>query len=125
MKKILIVAAAVLGVAVIAGGAWWLFAGDEGESTARGTCGGVTYELSAETDDGVLEATFELQSAGPAEAWQVELTGDGEDLFDGERTTDEDGELDVDVVVQDEDTSSFEATATPANGEACTATLER
>jgi hypothetical protein len=123
MKKIVLagltVAVVVAGLGV---GAWLLLREDE--VTDRGTCGGATYEFAAEADDGALEVSFELQSSGPGETWELTLLQDGDLLLDGTRTTDEDGEVDIDAVA-DEDADEFEVTATPESGEACTATLQR
>ena len=69
---------------VIAGvGAAWSWPGSgrggrstasvESQTTERGTCGGATWELSAEAEDGGTEVGAELQSAGPGETWDVEL----------------------------------------------------
>jgi hypothetical protein len=126
MKKAVI--AAVVAVLVLAGaGAAWALTGDD-ESTATGRCDQVAYELTAEqADDGqqVLEVSFELQSAGPGETWQVQLQQDGTPVYDGSRTTDEDGEVDMDVTVDEKDGDTFEVTATPTQGEPCTASLQR
>ncbi len=125
MKKVVLaVVAAVVVLAVAAGGAWWALGGDS-ETTERGTCGNVTYELSAEDEDGGVEVTFEVQSAAPGETWQVVIEQDGTEVYSGSRQTDEDAELDVDVSVSTKDGSSFTATATPGSGEPCTASLER
>ena len=123
MKKILLSGLAAVVVAGLAVGAWLLLREDP-ETTDRGTCAGSTYEFSAESDDGALEVSFELQSSGPGETWEFVLLQDGDPLLEGERTTDEDGEIDIDAVA-DEDASEFEVTATPESGDACTATLAR
>ncbi|MEP9364592.1 hypothetical protein ABLE68_16620 [Nocardioides sp. CN2-186] len=122
MRKALLAVAAVVVVLVVAGGAWWVL-GDDDETEVRGTCGTATYEMSAENDDAGLEVTFELQSAGAGERWQVVVEQDGTPVLEGERLTDEDAELDVDVTVDESDGTSFTVTATPENGEACTASL--
>jgi hypothetical protein len=124
MKKALIAVAAVVVVALIAGGAWLALRSGDDEQTARGTCGTATYELSAETEDNGLEAAFELQSESPDEAWSIVVEQDGTTVFEGDRRTDEDAELDVDVTVNENDGRSFTVTATPENGEACTASLD-
>ena len=102
---------------------WWAFGSGDDEQTARGTCGNATYELAVESEDGGLEATFELQSAGPGETWNVVVEQDGTSVLEGERQTDEDAELDVDVTVSESDGTSFTVVATPENGEPCTASL--
>jgi len=123
MKKVLLAGLAAVIVAGLAVGAWRLLREDP-EATDRGACAGSTYEFSAEPEDGALEVSFELQSAGPGETWQVVLLHDDQPLLEGQRLTDEDGEIDVDAIA-DEDATTFEATATPESGEACTATLTR
>jgi hypothetical protein len=124
MKKALIAVAAVVAIALVAGGAWLALRGDD-EKTVRGTCGTTTYELSAENDDTGLEVTFELQSEAPDETWNVVVEQDGSTVLEGDRRTDEDAELDVDVTVNEDDGTSFRVTATPEDGEACTASLAR
>lgn len=123
MKKALLALAAVVVVAAVAVGAWVAFGGDD-EIEARGTCGGSSYELSVEEDDGGQEIAFELQSAAPGETWQVVVEQDGEQLHAGERTTDADAELDLDVPA-DGTGDEYVVTATPTTGEPCTATLTR
>lgn len=124
MKKIVIAGVvAVVVLVVAAGGAWWALSRDS-ETTARGTCGNATYELSAEDENDGVEVTFEVQSAAPGETWQVVIEQDGTEVFSGTRQTDEDAELDVDVTVPEKDGSSFTATATPETGEPCTASLD-
>ena len=123
-KKVVI--AGVGAAAVVAGlGTWW--AVDEGvdsQTTERGTCGGATWELSAEAEDGGTEVGAELQSAGPGETWDVELLRGDTALLTGTRTTDEDGEVDVDVHASgNPGDATYEVTFTPAEGEPCTGTL--
>lgn len=122
MKKIALAGLAVVILAGIGVGAWLLLREDEVND--RGACAGASYEFGAEKDDGALEVSFELQSSGPGENWDFVLLQDGDPLLDGTRTTDEDGELDIDAIA-DEDAQSFEIAATPESGEACTATLDR
>lgn len=124
MRKALIAVAVVVVAALVAGGAWWMLAGGDDEQSARGTCGSATYEMSVEPEDGGLEVTFELQSTAPGETWQIVVEQDGTAVLTGERQTDEDAELDVDVTVSKSDGTSFTVTATPQDGEACTASLD-
>lgn len=125
MKKALIAVAAVVVVALVAGGAWLLLRDGSDEQTARGTCDNATYDLSLEDDDDGLELTFELQSGAPGETWNVVVEQGGTSVLSGDRQTDEDAELDVDVLVNENDGTAFTVTATPENGEACTASIER
>jgi hypothetical protein len=117
----------VAGVAVlaVAGGAWAVVdsRGDH-ESQERGTCAATSYELSAENEDGGIEASFELQSSAPGETWDVELRHNGRALVSGTRTTDEDAEVDLDAFVGDRSGKHvFDVTFTGPDGKACTATL--
>ena len=71
-RTVVALAVAAVLVVVTAGAAtagWLLTRGDAG--TDRGTCGGATWELSVEREDGGHEASFELQSAAPGETWSV------------------------------------------------------
>ncbi|WP_210651684.1 hypothetical protein [Nocardioides sp. SYSU D00065] len=116
----------VAAVAVLAGAGTW-YAVDrsvEEQTTERGTCGGATWELSAEAEDGGTEVSAELQSAGPGETWDVELTRGDSTLLTGTRTTDEDGEIDVDAHASgNPGDATYAVTFTPAEGEPCSATL--
>lgn len=122
MKKTLLLALAAV-VVVAAGVVAFLTLGGEDETSARGTCENRSYELSAEKEDGGLEVTFELQSAGPGETWDVAIEQDGTAILSGPRTTDEDGELDVDVFADESSGGEFTVTATPETGAACTAAV--
>lgn len=128
----------IAGVAVfgIAGGAKAISANrDAAESETRGTCAMTSYELSAEREDGGLEASFELESATPGETWNVVLKHNGNTLIAGERVTDEDAEVDLDAFIGKADgdhefavaftpVSSTPVSSTPADGKTCTATLK-
>ncbi|MCF6379195.1 hypothetical protein L2K70_16405 [Nocardioides KLBMP 9356] len=123
-KKAVIGGVAAAAVAVGLGSWWAVDAAVDTQTGERGTCGGATWELDAEAEDGGTEVGAELQSAGPGEAWQVEILRDGTSLLSGERTTDEDGEIDVDVHASgNPGDATYEVTFTPADGEPCTGTL--
>ena len=116
--------AAAAAVVVGLGGWWAVDNAVEAQTTERGTCGGATWELSAEGEDGGTEVSAELQSSGPGEAWQVDLLRDDSSLLAGTRTTDEDGEIDVDAFsTGNPGDATYAVTFTPADGEPCTATL--
>ena len=126
MQKKKAVIGGVAEAAVVVGiGSWWAVeAAVETQTSERGTCGGATWDLSAEAEDGGTEVGAELQSAGPGETWGVEIVRDGTSLITGERTTDEDGEIDVDVHASgNPGDATYEVTFTPADGEPCTGTL--
>jgi FlaG/FlaF family flagellin (archaellin) len=118
--------AAVAVVAAIAIGSWLVLRGDD-EKLATGTCDTASYQLEAESQDDGVEVSFEVRSAAPGETWDVEIEQNGTSVLSGERQTDEDAEIDVDVTVRDStEGDEFTATATPAGGgAACTATLTR
>ncbi|WP_137292678.1 hypothetical protein [Nocardioides dongxiaopingii] len=121
------VAAGAVGAVVVAGlgaGAVMAFGADD-ETRERGTCDGAAYELVVGEDDGGLELEFELQSSGPAEVWQVLVEQDGASVLAGERSTDEDGELDLDTPVDKDGTQEYRVSVTPAEGDPCVATLNR
>ncbi|SEC88769.1 hypothetical protein SAMN04489844_3191 [Nocardioides exalbidus] len=124
MKKAVIGGVAAAAV-VIGAGSWWAIDSQvEAQTTERGTCGGATWELSAEGEDGGTEVSAELQSSGPGEEWQVDLSRDDASLLSGTRTTDEDGEIDVDAYSSgNPGDATYAVTFTPAEGEPCTATL--
>ena len=126
MQKKKAVIGGVAAAAVVVGlGSWWAVdAAVETQTSERGTCGGATWELSAEAEDGGTEVGAELQSAGPGETWTVEIVRDGTALRAGERPTDEAGEVDGDVHASgNPGDATYEVTFTPADGEPCTGTL--
>jgi hypothetical protein len=127
MKRIVLVA--VVAVVLVAAGVGTALAlrGDD-EQNARGTCGDGTYEFTVESEDGGLEVNFELQSSGPGETWDVVVEQAGTPLWQGDRVTDEDGELDVDVFADEDRGGEFTATATPTDvpgAEPCAARVTR
>jgi hypothetical protein len=125
VRKKAVIGGAAAAVVVVGLGAWWTVGNAvEAQVTERGTCGGATWEISAEDEDGGTEVGAELQSAGPGEEWQVEVLRDDTSLLDGARTTDEDGEIDVDAYsTGNPGDATWTVTFTPADGEPCTATL--
>ncbi|WP_028651779.1 hypothetical protein [Nocardioides halotolerans] len=127
MKKALLALAAVIVATALGVGAWAAFgAENDDETTQRGTCEGRSTELSVERDEGGVEVSFELQSTAAGETWDVVLAQGETTLLEGQRQTDEDGELDLDAPAADDGSDEFTATATPsAGGEPCTATLTR
>jgi hypothetical protein len=123
-KKAVIGGVAAAAVVVGLGGWWAVDRSVEAQTSERGTCGGATWELSAEAEDGGTEVSAELQSTGPGQAWGVDLLRDDTSLLTGERTTDDDGEIDVDAFSDgNPGDATYSVTFTPAEGEACTATL--
>lgn len=125
-KLLVIVVACALLLLSAAGASAWVLLRDD-DQTDRGSCeGSGSYELSVEPEDGGLEVSFELQSFGADETWTVAIEHDGIPLLEGERRTDEDGEIDLDVYAQDTaGNDEFRARATNADGQTCTTTVSR
>ena len=127
MQKKAVIGSVAAAAVVVGLGSWWAVdAAVETQTTERGTCGGATWELSAEAEDGGTEVGAELQSAAPGEVWDIELLRGDTSLLTGERTTDEDGEIDVDVYASgNPGDATYEVTFTPAgsDGEPCTGSL--
>ncbi len=121
-RTIAIIAAAVLviGIAVTA----WLLTRD-GEQSARGVCDNRSYEFSVAPDDGGLEVEYELQTMATGEVWTVRIEQDGNVLVDGDWTTDEDAEIDLDAFTQAENGDEFTVDASNTAGDVCTANLQR
>jgi hypothetical protein len=124
MKKTVVVALGAVLLVLIGGGAWALTRGDD-EAVKTGTCAANSYELNVEKDDGALEVSYELQSSAPDETWTVVVKQGDTTLLDGERRTDTDAELDLDVIADENGDDTFTVTATPEAGEPCVATLAR
>lgn len=123
MKKALIAVSAVVAIVLVGVGGWAAFGSDD-DATVTGTCGSASYQLSRESDDGGLEMTFELQSAAPDEIWDVSLLQGDTPILIGQRSTDEDAELDVDAPADEAAGTAFSITATPAaGGDTCTASI--
>lgn len=124
-NRVLAVSSVVGVVAVVGiGTAAWSAADRDESRTATGVCGSATYELDLESEDGGLEATFELQSTAPGEVWEVVVEQDGAIVLRDERRTDEDGELDLDVRVA-EAAQAIAVTATSPGAEPCAAGITR
>ena len=112
---------ALVVVAAVATGGWLVLRDDETET--RGACGSTPYELTVEADDGALEVSFELTSAAPGELWDVVVRQGGTVLLDGQRTTDEDAEIDVDVPARESGDDEFAVLASSERGDECSATV--
>lgn len=123
-RSLVLALVAVLVVVCAATATGWVLLRDDDRST-RGTCDDAAYELSAESEDGDVEVSLELRSNAPGETWSVAIEQDGTELVTGERTTDEDAELDVTAYTgSDEAVGAITATATDEAGSTCTATLQ-
>ncbi|MCD4524969.1 hypothetical protein [Nocardioides sp. cx-173] len=125
-RTVLIAIGVVVVVAAVVIGGWLILRDDAGGTTReRGDCGPVSYELSVEKDDGQLEVSYELTSESPDETWRIVVEQGDAVLLEGERRTDSDAELDVDVAGDENGSDTFIVTATPASGEVCVARLTR
>ena len=109
MQKKAVIGGVAAAAVVVGIGSWWAVdAAVESATSERGTCGGATWELSAEAEDGGTE----------------ELVRGDTSVLTGERTTDENGEIDVDAYASgNPGDATYTVTFTPADGEPCTATL--
>jgi hypothetical protein len=125
VQKKAVIGGVAAAAVVVGAGAWWAIDRSvEAQTSERGTCGGATWELSAEAEDGGTEVSAELQSAAPDETWEVALVRGDTALLTGTRTTDEDGEIDVDAFASGSPgDATYAVTFTPADGEPCTADL--
>ena len=119
-------AIAVIAVVGLGVGAYAMLGGDD-ETQKRGSCGSAAHELSVESEDNGLEVSFELQAEEVGQAWDVTVDQDGTTLLEGERQTDEDAELDVDVFADETDGSSeFTVTFAPSGtDDTCTTSVTR
>ena len=116
-------AAAAVVLSAGAATATWMVV-DGGDAQATGQCAEATYSLEADREDGMLEISFELQTGAAGQVWDVEIAHAGEVLLTGERETDTDAEIDVDLHAPRDSDGRFTAVATPVDGgEPCTATL--
>ncbi|MCD4535492.1 hypothetical protein LRP67_15485 [Nocardioides sp. cx-169] len=127
-RTVLIAIGVVVVVAAVVIGGWLILrddAGRDGTTRERGDCGPVSYELTVERDDGQLEVSYELTSESPDETWRIVVEQGDTVLLEGERRTDSDAELDVEVAGDEDGSDTFIVTATPASGEVCVARLTR
>lgn len=127
-KTLTIVAAVAVLILLAAGLTFWLTQRG-GEAETRGSCGGSTYELQVEQEDGATQVSFELQTSGPGAVWDVAVTQGDVNLIEAQRTTDEDGELQVETIADEDGDDQFSVTATPVDATAddapCEVTLQR
>ena len=98
------------------------------DTEKRGACSGsARYDYEVEKDDGRFEISFEVDSNVVGEAWRIKLFHDGDRYASVLRTTDREGEADVerdrpDTAGEDR----FRARATNvATGEVCKVTIDR
>jgi hypothetical protein len=117
-------AATLLGLIAVAGTAVPAAAA-EVEREKRGTCSAnARWELSLEKEHGRIEVSIEIDTFRSGRAWDVRAWHDGVRFVNVTRTTDREGEIDLDRVRRDtagSDTISFRATS--STGEVCTGRL--
>lgn len=124
MQRKAVIPVAAAAVVAMGLGAWWVVDATAGaEATERGACGSAFWEFTVEPEDGGTEVSVELQSSGPGEAWEVSLQRAGTTLLSDTRTTDGDGEIDVDAFSSADAEATYSVTLTPADGEPCTASI--
>jgi len=124
VQKKAVIGGAAAAVLVIGFGSWWAIDSSlESAASERGTCGSATWEIDTEPEDGGTEVSAELQSAASGESWAVSLDREDTVLLAGTRTTDEDGEIDLDAFSSSDAPATYTVTFTPADGESCTATV--
>lgn len=111
-------------LAVLVGGATWLALEPTADRT-DGSCDTAYVELAAEPDDGVVEVEFDLTSNAPGEAWHIVVERDGRVVHETDRRTDEDAEIEVDLVQEPGADQPLSVTATREGGTPCVATLGR
>jgi len=124
----LIIAGIVLVVLILTATAAVALWQRDGEAEARGTCeasAAAFAELSVEPDDGALEVSAEIDGLGPGDVWQVRLVQGEVSLIDGERTADDEGEIDLDAVAREAAGDTFVFEATGQNAAACRVSVER
>jgi hypothetical protein len=92
---------AMLAVALPLGGA--AFADDDGPEVDRhGTCSmGARWELDVEKEGSYLNVDFEIKTATAGRNWRLVLKHDGNVFFNGVRTTEPDGDVEVERRVKD------------------------
>jgi hypothetical protein len=87
MRPQRIIAATMLGAAVVLGSAVPVLARD-GDVVARGSCtGSSVWKLKAGPRDGRIEVEFEVDSNRVGQTWSVALRNDGTLFFTGTRVT--------------------------------------
>ncbi len=121
----LIIAVVVLIAAAAAAVVFWQRGG---EAAARETCpagAATSAEISVEPDDGAVEVSAEIDGAEPGQIWRVRLEQGEATLLDGERTVDDDGEIELDALAEEAAGDRFAFEASSQTGLACGVSVER
>lgn len=69
---------------------------DPGDAERHGRCGGGSYELSVDREDGGYEVGVDLDRVAPGSRWTIAVRHDGKRIAKVTRTADREGDLDVD-----------------------------
>lgn len=124
-RFLVIGAASVAVVGLVAGGAVWAMA-DDNDVVANGTCTTANYEFEVESEDNDrVEVNLELLAAAVGEEWSVSLTQDGEPLYSGVRTADDEAEIDVDVTAAAKESATYVAEFGVVGAKPCRVELSR
>jgi hypothetical protein len=123
MKARIIAVLAALTLAVSMAGTA-LADGADVEKHGHGTMGSA-WSLDVEDQGRNLEVDFEIDTAKAGQAWRIVLKRDGNVFFKGVRTTQADGEVEVDRLVRDHQGSDriVARGVNPVTGEVCRGAL--
>lgn len=72
-------------------------AADPGDAERHGRCGGGSYELSVDREDGGYEVGVDLDRVAPGSRWTIVVRHDGTRATKVTRRADREGDLDVDL----------------------------
>ena len=121
-------AAAGLAAALVGGTApLALAAPAQADTEKRGSCAGARYDFDVDRDDGRFEVAFEVDSDRAGQQWRLVLLHDGDRIFRDVRTTDREGEVDVERHRPDTaGADTFRARAVRlGTGQSCSVTITR
>ncbi|MET1059741.1 MAG: hypothetical protein ABWX84_09095 [Nocardioides sp.] len=60
-----------------------------------GSCGGARFELNVDRENGGFEIDADVDNAAPGSRWRIVLKHDGKTYYNKVRTTDNEGDVDV------------------------------
>ena len=94
---------------------------DGGDVERHGTCSGAAHwEFDASHENGRIEMEFEVDSAKAGKTWHVKLSHNGSVFDTLNKTTDHEGNFDVDRYVNDTSgTDTLGAKAVSPSGQVC------
>jgi hypothetical protein len=115
--------------AALAGGAvpLALAAPAQADTEKRGSCAGARYDFDVDRDDGRFEVAFEIDSDRAGQQWRLVLRHEGRRIVRDVRTTDREGEVDVERRRPDTaGADTFRARAVRlGTGQSCSVTITR